>query len=125
MLGILSFSDAKGYRLNGRANEATRRPRSRSPSLRRPDRECKRERRQPRGWSGNRGLVCGIPAVALEPQLVDRASRGPEGDSWIHEIKYDGYRLLAAVQRGKVWLYSRCGADWTARLPWIAKAVRA
>ena len=64
-----------------------------------------------------------MPAVALEPQLVDRASRAPEGESWIHEIKYDGYRLLASVQRGKVWLYSRSGADWTTRLPWIAQAV--
>ena len=74
-------------------------------------------------WSANPALLCGMPAVALEPQLVDRTSRAPEGDSWIHEIKYDGYRLLASLQRGKVWLYSRSGADWTTQLPWIAKGV--
>ena len=65
-----------------------------------------------------------MPAVALEPQLVDRTSRVPEGDSWIHEIKYDGYRLLASLHRSQLSLYSRSGADSTSKLPWIAKAVR-
>src|SRR5689334_15150827 len=62
-------------------------------------------------------------ATLLEPQLVDRAPRPPEGDNLLHEIKYDGYRLLASCERGTTRLYSRSGADWTARLPWIANAI--
>jgi bifunctional non-homologous end joining protein LigD len=43
----------------------------------------------------------------------------------LYEIKYDGFRLLAGVHRGHVTLRSRPGADWTARLPAIAREVRA
>lgn len=63
--------------------------------------------------------------VALNPQLLSRASEPPAGEDWLHEIKYDGYRLLASVERGRVRLISRSGADWTARLPLIAKALAA
>jgi len=64
-----------------------------------------------------------MPTLALSPQLLSRASVPPNGDAWLHEIKYDGYRLLASTQRGEVWLYSRSGGQWSAKLPWIAKAV--
>lgn len=61
--------------------------------------------------------------LEYSPQLLSRAATPPEGDEWVHEIKYDGYRLLASVERGRVRLRSRPGADWTARLPAIAAAV--
>src|SRR5437764_12559911 len=64
-----------------------------------------------------------MPTLALSPQLLSRAHEPPNGDGWLHEIKYDGYRLLASVARGKVALYSRSGTDWTARLPTIAKSI--
>ena len=57
------------------------------------------------------------------PQLLSRAATPPGDDGWVHEIKYDGYRLLAKIERGRVRLSSRSGADWTTRLPHIAKAV--
>src|SRR6185437_3673871 len=62
-------------------------------------------------------------AVEYSPQLLSRAPTAPEGDGWLHEIKYDGYRLVASLERGRVRLRSRSGADWTARLPSIARAV--
>lgn len=62
-------------------------------------------------------------ALLLDPQLLSRASGPPNGDGWIHEIKYDGYRLLASLERGLVSLWSRPGADWTSRLPTIANAI--
>ena len=65
-----------------------------------------------------------MPTLALSPQLLSRAAAPPNGDGWLHEIKYDGYRLLAAVDRGRVSLRSRPGADWTSRLPLIADAIR-
>ena len=57
------------------------------------------------------------------PQLLSRAATPPNGDEWLHEIKYDGYRLLATVVGGRVRLRSRPGVDWTARLPSIARAL--
>ena len=65
-----------------------------------------------------------MPAVVeYSPQLLSRASTPPEGDGWLHEIKYDGYRLIASLARGRGRLRSRSGADWTARLPLIARAI--
>src|SRR5437763_3485231 len=65
-----------------------------------------------------------MPAVlAPAPQLLSRASQPPNGDAWLHEIKYDGYRLMANLTHGRSSLRSRPGADWTSRLPWIAAAV--
>ena len=61
---------------------------------------------------------------SLSPQLLSRASAPPNGDGWIHEIKYDGFRLMGRVDRGRVALVSRPGADWTTRLPRIAEALK-
>jgi bifunctional non-homologous end joining protein LigD len=61
--------------------------------------------------------------LEYSPQLLSRASTPPLGSGWVHEIKYDGYRLLARAHGARVCLRSRPGADWTARLPFIAKAV--
>lgn len=57
-------------------------------------------------------------------QLATPAAKPPAGDEWVHETKWDGYRLLAARQGEAVQLWSRSGADWTERLPEIAAAVR-
>jgi bifunctional non-homologous end joining protein LigD len=59
------------------------------------------------------------------PQLAKVASAVPRGDGWLHEIKLDGYRLLARNRRGKVKLLTRRGNDWTDRFPMLAEAVAA
>jgi bifunctional non-homologous end joining protein LigD len=59
----------------------------------------------------------------VEPELATLVDAAPAGDDFLHEIKLDGYRILAHVARGKVTLRSRRGNDWTARLPAIAAAV--
>ncbi|MEO9189833.1 MAG: DNA ligase D [Acetobacteraceae bacterium] len=56
------------------------------------------------------------------PQLCAVAEEPPEGDGWLSEIKFDGYRLLVFVDKGKVRLLTRKGLDWTDRLPAIARA---
>jgi len=67
-----------------------------------------------------RGAKAGpIKAVQLA-QLVDEAPDGPE---WIHEQKFDGYRILADKQGAKVHLYSRRFNDWTTEFPTIVEAV--
>jgi bifunctional non-homologous end joining protein LigD len=64
-----------------------------------------------------------LPAK-LKPQLPTLVAAVPSGDQWLHEIKYDGYRIIARLARGKVKLWSRNGNDWTPKLPTIAGALR-
>jgi bifunctional non-homologous end joining protein LigD len=58
----------------------------------------------------------------VEPALCTPIERPPVGDQWLHEIKYDGYRLQAAVSGASVRLYTRTGLDWTNRFASIARA---
>ncbi len=60
-----------------------------------------------------------LPAT-LSPMLATLVKSTPVGDGWLHEVKYDGYRMLARVERGRARLYSRNGREWTAVLPEIA-----
>ncbi|PWL16633.1 DNA ligase D [Falsochrobactrum shanghaiense] len=49
----------------------------------------------------------------IEPALATLVADAPEGDRWMHEIKFDGYRIQAHLADGNVTLYSRGGLDWT------------
>ncbi len=57
----------------------------------------------------------------LRPQLATAAPAAPGGPEWLHEIKYDGYRLIARIERGKVTLLTRNGLDWTEKFPALAR----
>ena len=59
--------------------------------------------------------------LPAQPTLVAKPRAGPE---WIHEVKHDGYRLLARKIADRVDLWSRYGTDFTDKLPRIAEAVR-
>src|SRR5476651_207929 len=61
----------------------------------------------------------------IEPCIPTRASKPPVGPQWIHEIKHDGYRLIARKRDGRVRLFTRNGFDWTDRYPLIREAVAA
>ena len=61
----------------------------------------------------------------FKPQLTDHRDTAPDGELWLHEIKWDGYRLLADLHDGEVKLRSRNGLDWTGDFPEVAQAVRA
>lgn len=61
----------------------------------------------------------------FKPQLTDHRDTAPDGDRWLHEIKWDGYRLLADLHEGQVKLRSRNGLDWTTDFPEVAQAVLA
>ncbi|WP_255593205.1 DNA ligase D [Acidovorax sp. sic0104] len=64
-----------------------------------------------------------LPAQ-LSPQLATLVDRPPaDTEDWIWELKFDGYRLLARVERGKARLYTRNGHDWTDRMPVLASAI--
>ncbi|EWC40857.1 DNA ligase D [Stutzerimonas stutzeri] len=59
---------------------------------------------------------------SLKPQLATLVDSVPPGD-WHYEIKFDGYRMLARIQAGKVRLFTRNGHDWTAKMPQQAAAL--
>jgi bifunctional non-homologous end joining protein LigD len=69
---------------------------------------------------GRKGPMPGNP----KPQLATVAAKAPEGAEWLHEIKYDGYRLLGRIADGKVRLITRGGLDWTAKFPALARRLR-
>jgi bifunctional non-homologous end joining protein LigD len=64
-----------------------------------------------------------LPAF-VPPCLATLTDAPPEGPDWVHEIKFDGYRLQARISDGSVQLLTRKGLDWTARFPSIAKALK-
>src|SRR5690606_8923052 len=49
----------------------------------------------------------------LPPTLATLAAAPPVGERWLHEIKFDGYRLQARIEAGRVKLLTRSGLDWT------------
>lgn len=57
------------------------------------------------------------------PELATLVDQQPNGDAWVHEIKYDGYRLMAFVDQGSVILRTRGGQDWTHKFTPLAKAI--
>ena len=59
----------------------------------------------------------------VSPQLASLVERPPGGNRWFHEVKFDGYRMLAHLRRGTALLMSRNGLDWTARFPELAQAL--
>ena len=63
-----------------------------------------------------------LPAK-VAPQLATLVSDPPQGEEWIHELKFDGYRVLCELKDGKVRIVTRNGKDWTDRFGPIAEAI--
>ena len=66
-----------------------------------------------------------MPHPDYSPQLATLVKEPPSGDGWLHEIKYDGYRIGCRIRAGRVTLISRNGKDWTAAFPEIVAAAAA
>jgi len=58
----------------------------------------------------------------IKPQLATLKAKAPKGEQWVHEIKYDGYRVQVHVNSGRKKVYTRNGLDWTKRFSLIAGA---
>lgn len=69
-----------------------------------------------------RGIKEGPLPGAIEPQLATLVEAPPGGDGWVHEVKLDGYRLIARLDHGKVRLFTRKGNDWTSRIATLPAA---
>src|SRR5258706_13872027 len=101
-----------------------------------------------RVWDSQKGEVAGVPQSEakpakklastpppgtrkrpmpgdITPQLATLVDKPPDGSEWLHEIKYDGYRLLARIQKGKARLITRNGLDWTGKFPALARRMAA
>jgi bifunctional non-homologous end joining protein LigD len=63
-----------------------------------------------------------LPAF-VAPCLATLTDKAPDSPNWLHEIKFDGYRIQARLERGKVKLLTRKGLDWTKKFPTIATVV--
>src|SRR5690606_30799072 len=61
--------------------------------------------------------------AAFVPQLAKLGDKPPAGEQWLHELKWDGYRLVATVVDGKVRIWSRNALEWTGKVPEIATAI--
>ncbi|MFY9686521.1 MAG: DNA ligase D, partial [Pseudolabrys sp.] len=57
------------------------------------------------------------------PCLASLSDNAPDQGNWVHELKFDGYRIQARLDHGKATLLTRKGLDWTKKFPGIAKAI--
>lgn len=65
------------------------------------------------------GVKAPFPAF-VEPALATSVEKAPGGDRWIHEIKFDGYRVQLHLANTEVTVYTRRGHDWTERFAKVA-----
>ncbi|WP_449446070.1 DNA ligase D [Thermomonas brevis] len=84
--------------------------------------------RRKRDWSKRALQLSGVKKTRFRggffaPQLARLGDAPPDGPEWLHELKWDGYRLLVAVVDGTAKLYSRNALDWTSKLPEIVAAI--
>jgi bifunctional non-homologous end joining protein LigD len=64
-------------------------------------------------------------AFSVAPQLCSPRDKPPAGNEWLHEIKLDGYRMLAHFDGARVRMISRNGLEWTRRFGSIVRALAA
>jgi ATP-dependent DNA ligase len=63
------------------------------------------------------------PPIWVKPQLAKLVEKAPDGSDWLHEIKFDGYRMHARLDAGRAQILTRWGNDWTEKYPIIAKSI--
>ena len=61
----------------------------------------------------------------IAPQLATLVKEPPSGDKWLHELKFDGYRMLCRIDRGKVTVWSRNEKEWTGKFANVEESVKA
>jgi bifunctional non-homologous end joining protein LigD len=95
------------------SERASARPKQ-SRSEQKAQRSGKREDESPQGSAA-------LPEF-VPPSLATLREKAPSEPGWLHEIKFDGYRIQARIDRGRVALLTRKGLDWTDKFPNVAAA---
>jgi bifunctional non-homologous end joining protein LigD len=80
-------------------------------------------RKREEGVPSNRLLQGKKRPLAYAPMLATSVEKPPKGDGWLYEVKWDGYRAIAAVRGGDATLTSRNANDLTERFPTVARAL--
>jgi ATP-dependent DNA ligase len=96
-------------------------PRTRQPELRMAGRVSRRAKV---GWAIRRAEAGALPDF-VPPQLTALNKTAPDGGEWVHELKWDGYRMHARIDGVSVRLLTRTGLDWTDKYPAIVDALHA
>ena len=119
----------EGGEVRGRSARAARVARAKTPAGVAKPAARARPGAPARDLAALAGAVPGARKAALprtvSAQLATLVDEAPKGNEWLHEMKFDGYRILARLQDGKARLMSRNGKDWTAHFPTVAHAVEA
>ena len=109
---------AAATRRNGGASSSARRKSARSPSRASVRKKAKSKTKTKESRSAGGPLP-----DFVSPSLATLRTAAPSGAGWVHEIKFDGYRIQARLDRGEVRLLTRKGLDWTGKFPNVAAAV--
>ena len=85
----------------------------------------KRESRVKKRGKTNAPASGGLPQQIefIPPELATLVTKPPSGDGWVHEIKFDGYRLLGLIGGGDARLFTRAANDWTSRFESLRAAL--
>ncbi len=110
----------------GKRNSARTAKRA-SSSHKTASKKPKRSQKSPAKPAASSNLPAGarrstMPAK-IEMQLATLSRQPPVGEQWLHEIKFDGYRIVCRLDRGRARLITRGDQDWTDRMPAVAAAV--
>jgi ATP-dependent DNA ligase len=73
--------------------------------------------------STRRRVKPATPPAWIKPQLAALAEKAPNGSDWLHEIKFNGYRMHARLDARRAQILTSRGNDWTDKYPAIAKAI--
>lgn len=112
---------------NGRKTTSGRATRKSSPPRKAATKSKTSRRRTQHGTGVTRllaqaGATRRSPPNKIEPQLATLVAEAPDGKQWLHEVKYDGYRIICHIDRGRAKLISRNQKDWTDRFAGVAEA---
>lgn len=66
------------------------------------------------------GAKKAVISEIIQPQLATLAPHAPEGDDWLSEVKFDGYRAVTCIENGKTRMFTRSGNDWADKWAQIA-----
>ena len=102
---------AKGSRKVWHSNRAAATTKKNTPRA--------RTKKKDRDFAAGRST---LPAF-VSPCLASLSDSPPDHGNWVHELKFDGYRIQARLDHGKATLLTRKGLDWTKKFPTIAKAI--